>query len=98
MIIEPLARAVVPAIFKLVHVDAGAARRERLRIASMSDEEMWKRIDQHSTEADAHDALPARADLVLDGDLPPSDMVRTVMSAVAKWICESDEQSGVQVS
>ncbi|MFB2836539.1 AAA family ATPase [Floridanema evergladense] len=82
-IIPVLRQIVTPLDFRLVFVGVNESIREaRLVERGLSDRQQWQLLEAHSTEAQVQTALPAMADLTVDGTRKIEDLVLEIVG----WI------------
>lgn len=84
-IFDILARVSKPSEAKLLFLGAGEAMRSA-RIQSRSDAGDFSRASAHRVEADLSDALPVRADGVVDADQPLQRVVEDCHKLIRGWM------------
>lgn len=83
-IFEILKQIGAPGVAKLVFLGAGEATRST-RVQTRTDAADFARASTHRVEAELRDALPDRADGVVDADQPIEQVVSDCLDLVTSW-------------
>lgn len=83
-IFEILRQAAAPSSAKLLFLGAGEVTRSG-RVQIRADAADFARASAHRVEAELRDALPHRADAVIDADQPMEHVVRDCLEWVSSW-------------
>lgn len=83
-IFEILQKVGSPSESKLLFLGAGETTRN-LRVQTRLDAADFARASTHRVEAELRDALPARADAIIDADQPMDRVVSDCLEWVRKW-------------
>jgi cytidylate kinase len=83
-IFESLARVSQPSEAKLLFLGAGEVART-VRIKSRADAEDFARASAHRVEAELSDALPDRADSIVDANQPIESVIADCLKLIGGW-------------